>query len=50
MPVNVNYRYGVEETRYLLADADAAAVVTEDRFADVVGEAVARLATRAGRR
>ena len=43
VPVNVNYRYGVEETRYLLADADAAAVVTEARFAPVVAEAVAQL-------
>jgi 3-oxocholest-4-en-26-oate---CoA ligase len=43
VPVNVNYRYGVEETRYLLADADAAAVVTEDRFAEVVHQAVAEL-------
>ena len=29
IPVNVNFRYGVEETRYLLADADARAVITE---------------------
>ena len=43
VPVNVNYRYGVEETRYLLADADAAAIVTEARFAPVVTDAVARL-------
>jgi fatty-acyl-CoA synthase len=43
VPVNVNYRYGVEETRYLLADADAAAVVTEDRFRPVVDGAVALL-------
>jgi 3-oxocholest-4-en-26-oate---CoA ligase len=44
VPVNVNYRYGVEETRYLLDDADAAAIVTEARFAPVVHDAVARLA------
>ncbi len=44
VPVNVNYRYGVEETRYLLDDADAAAIVTEARFAPVVTEAVARSA------
>src|SRR4051794_15179675 len=43
VPVNVNYRYGVEETRYLLDDADAAVVVTEDRFAEVVAAAVAEL-------
>ena len=40
VPVNVNFRYGVEETRYLLADADARAVVTEDRFAGTVHAAV----------
>jgi acyl-CoA synthetase (AMP-forming)/AMP-acid ligase II len=45
VPVNVNYRYGVEETRYLLADSDAAAVVTEDRFRPVVEAAVAQLPT-----
>lgn len=44
VPVNVNYRYGVEETRYLLADADAAAVVTEDRLAATVTAAVHELA------
>ena len=49
VPVNVNYRYGVEETRYLLDDADAAAVVTEDRFAPVVTDAVARLDVAAAR-
>ncbi len=43
VPVNVNFRYGVEETRYLLADADARAVVTEDRFATTVRDAVAKL-------
>jgi fatty-acyl-CoA synthase len=43
VPVNVNYRYGVEETRYLLDDADAAAVVTEARFVEVVHRAVAEL-------
>ena len=43
VPVNVNYRYGVEETRYLLDDADAVAIVTEARFAPVVTEAVGRL-------
>ncbi len=43
IPVNVNFRYGVEETRYLLADADALSVVTEARFAETVRAAVARL-------
>ncbi len=40
VPVNVNFRYGVEETRYLLADSDAVAVVTEARFAATVHAAV----------
>ena len=31
VPVNVNYRYGAEEIRYLLDDSDAKVVVTEDR-------------------
>jgi Acyl-CoA synthetases (AMP-forming)/AMP-acid ligases II len=43
VPVNVNFRYGVEETRYLLADSDARAVVTEDRFAPTVNDALAQL-------
>ena len=43
VPVNVNYRYGVEETRYLLADAEAAAVITESSFAPVVRDAVPQL-------
>lgn len=43
VPVNVNYRYGVEETRYLLADSEAAAVITEARFAATVREAVGQL-------
>jgi fatty-acyl-CoA synthase len=43
VPVNVNYRYGVDETHYLLADADAVAIVTEDRFAEVARAAAARL-------
>ncbi len=43
VPVNVNFRYGVDETRYLLDDADAVAVVTEDRFATTVADAAAGL-------
>ena len=43
VPVNVNFRYGVEETRYLLADSDACAIVTEARFAATVHAAVAAL-------
>ncbi len=45
VPVNVNFRYGVEETRYLLADANARVVVTEDRFAATVHAAAALLPT-----
>jgi acyl-CoA synthetase (AMP-forming)/AMP-acid ligase II len=33
VPINVNYRYGEEELRYLLADADARAVVFHREFA-----------------
>jgi fatty-acyl-CoA synthase len=44
VPVNVNYRYGPAEIAYLLADADAAAVVTEPAFAPAVREACDRVA------
>ncbi len=43
VPVNVNYRYGVEETRYLLDDSEARAVVTEARFAATVRGAIDQL-------
>ena len=33
VPINVNYRYGEEELRYLLDDADARAVVYHREFA-----------------
>src|SRR5215470_2268600 len=33
VPVNVNYRYVEDELRYLLADADARAVVVDREFA-----------------
>jgi fatty-acyl-CoA synthase len=33
VPLNVNYRYGAEELRYLLADSDAKAVVFHREFA-----------------
>jgi fatty-acyl-CoA synthase len=33
VPVNVNYRYGEDELRYLLADSDARAVVAHREFA-----------------
>src|SRR5258705_13824223 len=33
VPINVNYRYGEDELRYLLDDADAVAVVYHREFA-----------------
>lgn len=40
IPVNVNYRYGAEETAYVLADSRAVAVVTEPAYVATVEEAV----------
>jgi acyl-CoA synthetase (AMP-forming)/AMP-acid ligase II len=37
VPLNVNYRYGAEELRYLLADSDAKAVVFHREFAPKLG-------------
>jgi 3-oxocholest-4-en-26-oate---CoA ligase len=37
-PFNVNYRYVAEELRYLLNDAQAAAVVVDSRFAGLLAE------------
>jgi fatty-acyl-CoA synthase len=39
VPVNVNYRYGSEEIRYLLDDSDAKVVVTEAAYAPDVHKA-----------
>ncbi|MDW3215257.1 MAG: AMP-binding protein [Ilumatobacteraceae bacterium] len=36
VPVNINYRYGAEETDYLLADSGARAVVYHAAFRDVI--------------
>jgi 3-oxocholest-4-en-26-oate---CoA ligase len=36
VPINVNYRYGADELRYLLADADARAVVFHREFATIL--------------
>src|SRR5262249_49418430 len=36
VPVNVNYRYGEEELRYLLADADARAIVFHRELSPVL--------------
>ena len=55
VPVNVNYRYGAEEIRYLLDDSDAKVVVTEAAFAKDTQEggqvhrAPGRQEVRAGR-
>jgi acyl-CoA synthetase (AMP-forming)/AMP-acid ligase II len=35
-PFNVNYRYGIAEVGYLLADGDAQAVIFEAAFAEVI--------------
>lgn len=48
-PVNVNYRYGVEEIGYLLEDSDAKIVVTEPAFTKEVRKAARRIGTRLGR-
>jgi acyl-CoA synthetase (AMP-forming)/AMP-acid ligase II len=37
VPINVNYRYGEDELRYLLADSDARAVVFHREFAPTLG-------------
>ena len=39
VPVNVNYRYGAQEIRYLLDDSDAKVVVTEAAFVKDVRKA-----------
>lgn len=38
VPVNVNYRYGAGELRYLFDDADIAAVIVDREFAELVAE------------
>jgi fatty-acyl-CoA synthase len=50
VPVNVNYRYGTEEIRYLLDDSDAKLVVTEPAFAADVRQACRFLRRRLGRK
>jgi acyl-CoA synthetase (AMP-forming)/AMP-acid ligase II len=37
VPVNINYRYGAEELRYLFADADLKVVVVEPELVERVG-------------
>jgi acyl-CoA synthetase (AMP-forming)/AMP-acid ligase II len=41
---NINYRYVAEELRYLLADANARAIVVHSRFAPVLAEVLPKLA------
>ena len=41
---NINYRYVAEELRYLLADANARAIVVHSRFAPVLAEVLPDLA------
>lgn len=48
-PVNVNYRYGPDETAYVLTDSGATAVVTEPAYRDTVEEALTRLPAGAPR-
>ncbi len=43
VPINVNYRYGEDELRYLLDDADARAVVYDREFAPALGAIRAEL-------
>lgn len=43
VPINVNYRYGVEELVYLFDNADAEAVVYEARYASLMDAARKRL-------
>jgi fatty-acyl-CoA synthase len=43
VPINVNYRYVAAELRYLLADADATAVIAHDEFVPVLDEVRAEL-------
>jgi len=43
VPINVNYRYGTDELRYLLSDADAKAIVFHREFAATLDAARAEL-------
>jgi len=45
VPVNTNYRYGSDELRYLWTNADAAAVVFDATFTEVVEQIRAELPT-----
>jgi fatty-acyl-CoA synthase len=36
VPINVNYRYGVDEVTYLIHNADAAAIVAHGTFVDII--------------
>ncbi|MEV6134614.1 acyl-CoA synthetase [Nocardia sp. NPDC051990] len=41
VPININYRYGVEELGYLYDNADLEALVCHEKYADVAREALA---------
>ncbi|CAN5807538.1 acyl-CoA synthetase [soil metagenome] len=43
VPINVNYRYGTDELRYLYYDADLVALVHDRQFADVARSAASGL-------
>lgn len=45
-PVNVNYRYGVDETSYVIDDCDAGMVIHEPELADTVHRAVRQIRKR----
>ena len=48
VPINVNYRYGADELRYLLADADARAVIFHREFMPTLDAVRADLPELAG--
>ncbi|HZJ27561.1 MAG TPA: AMP-binding protein [Acidimicrobiia bacterium] len=45
-PVNINYRYGVNETHYVVDDSDAKVVIHEPDLAKTVHQAVRQIAKR----
>ena len=49
VPINVNYRYGEEELRYLLDDADVKAVVFHREFAPTLESGARRRCPRSPR-
>lgn len=45
-PVNINFRYGVKETNYVVDDCDAKVVIHEPELAEVVTKAVRQIRKR----